>query len=49
MFSLSLLALKYSYFRRGRMKSVTEADRGEREKKEDREQERKGERGKLME
>lgn len=29
MFPLSLLALKYSYFRRGRKKSVTAADRGE--------------------
>lgn len=37
MFPLSLLALKYSYFRRGRKKSVTAADRGE----EERERERK--------
>lgn len=39
MFPLSFLALKYSYFRRGRKKSVTAADRGEREKKEDCKQE----------
>lgn len=32
MFPLSLLALKYSYFRRGRKKSVTAADRGEEER-----------------
>lgn len=40
MFPLSFLALKYSYFRRGRKKSVTAADGGKREKKEDSEQDR---------
>lgn len=33
MFPLSFLPLKYSYFRRGRKKSVTAADRGERERR----------------
>lgn len=32
MFPLSFLALKYSYFRRGRKKSVTAADRGRRKR-----------------
>lgn len=46
MFPLSLLALKYSYFRRGRKKSVTEADRGEEEReKKKRIQAREAEKG----
>lgn len=40
MFPLSLLALKYSYFRRGRKKSVTAADRGEEEREREREKKR---------
>lgn len=44
MFPLSFLALKYSYFKRGKKKSVTAAYRGKGEKKEDSEQERWGER-----
>jgi len=39
LFPLSFLALKYSYFRRVRKKSVTAADRGEQEKKVDSEHE----------
>lgn len=46
MFPLSLLALKYSYFRRGRKKSVTAADRGEeRERKKEDPSERGREKG----
>lgn len=44
MFPLSFLALKYSYFKRGKKKSVTAAYGGKGEKKEDSEQERWGER-----
>lgn len=49
MFPLSFLALKYSYFKRGKKKSVTAAYRSKGEKKEDSEQERWEEREKLTE